>query len=315
MWQSEGLVDDHQVDAILDVYHASRRFSLTRLMLGLGAGFVGVGLIWLVAANLDAALARWPASPRGGPAGWRFLVGGEYLPRARASRPVVVGARPAAGRARPSAPSSSRPPSRSRCRPTSPRLIGLWALGALSTPTLSARRSCRSWSASPASPLVRLQPLWDEPGRARRRAGLAPGAVVAAALGASCTTGGSTGSRRPGARSARCSRSAALFVAALPDVGGDDLSWTTLARGRARRCADGPRDRPSSARGRRPLEPLGAVAVAAASPRRWSCWDDRRPTPTGRRRPTGRTPRSASRPTCCSPSASPRSAPCATAGG
>ena len=54
------------------------RFSLGRLLLALGAVFVGVGLIWLVAANLDqlrpccrfaVVAAFWLA----------FLVGGEYL--------------------------------------------------------------------------------------------------------------------------------------------------------------------------------------------------------------------------------------------
>lgn len=62
-WQAEGLVDHDQARAILDRYRASRRFSLARLLLGLGAVFVGVGLIWLVAANLDSLppLARFLA--------------------------------------------------------------------------------------------------------------------------------------------------------------------------------------------------------------------------------------------------------------
>ena len=33
---------------------ASRRFTLSRIVLTLGACFVGLGLIWLVASNLDA---------------------------------------------------------------------------------------------------------------------------------------------------------------------------------------------------------------------------------------------------------------------
>ena len=77
-WQAEGLLTDDQSAAIRSRYHASRRFSLGRLLLTLGAIFVGVGLIWLVAANLDALppLARfavvaffWLA----------LLVGGELL--------------------------------------------------------------------------------------------------------------------------------------------------------------------------------------------------------------------------------------------
>lgn len=52
-WQSEGLVGDDQAVAILEQYRAVHRMGMARLMLYLGAAFVGVGLIWLVAANLD----------------------------------------------------------------------------------------------------------------------------------------------------------------------------------------------------------------------------------------------------------------------
>ena len=52
-WQADGLLHADQATAILGRYHATRRFSLARLLLALGAVFVGVGLIWLVAANLD----------------------------------------------------------------------------------------------------------------------------------------------------------------------------------------------------------------------------------------------------------------------
>lgn len=52
-WQAAGLLDAAAADAIRARYVAVRRFSLVRLLLGLGACFVGVGLIWLVATNLD----------------------------------------------------------------------------------------------------------------------------------------------------------------------------------------------------------------------------------------------------------------------
>lgn len=57
-WQSDGLVGDTEAAAILGRYRAvaegrRHRLSLARLALFLGGGFVGVGLIWLVAANLD----------------------------------------------------------------------------------------------------------------------------------------------------------------------------------------------------------------------------------------------------------------------
>lgn len=51
-WQSEGLLDRDQADRIQDRYHAEHRLPLGRLLLTLGAVFVGIGAIWLVAANL-----------------------------------------------------------------------------------------------------------------------------------------------------------------------------------------------------------------------------------------------------------------------
>ena len=53
-WRAAGLVSDEAAAAIAGRYHASRRFSLARLLLVLGGLFVAVGLIWLVAANIDA---------------------------------------------------------------------------------------------------------------------------------------------------------------------------------------------------------------------------------------------------------------------
>lgn len=52
-WLATGVVDDSQVKAIRSRYVGVRRFSLNRLLLFLGGGFVGVGLLWLVATNLD----------------------------------------------------------------------------------------------------------------------------------------------------------------------------------------------------------------------------------------------------------------------
>ncbi|MBD8868404.1 DUF2157 domain-containing protein [Nocardioides donggukensis] len=52
-WTAQGLLRPDQAEAILGHYRATRRFSLGRLLLTLGGVFVGVGLIWLVAANLE----------------------------------------------------------------------------------------------------------------------------------------------------------------------------------------------------------------------------------------------------------------------
>lgn len=52
-WQHDGLLGAEAADAIRSRYVASRRFTLARIVLTLGACFVGLGLVWLVASNLD----------------------------------------------------------------------------------------------------------------------------------------------------------------------------------------------------------------------------------------------------------------------
>ncbi|GGK77433.1 hypothetical protein Sme01_43300 [Sphaerisporangium melleum] len=52
-WQAEDLLDADAARRIADRYAAGRRLGLERLVLLLGGGFLGVGLIWIVAANLD----------------------------------------------------------------------------------------------------------------------------------------------------------------------------------------------------------------------------------------------------------------------
>jgi uncharacterized membrane protein len=52
-WRTEGLVDDATAGAIRGRYVVQRRVTLARIVLTLGACFVGLGLIWLVVSNLD----------------------------------------------------------------------------------------------------------------------------------------------------------------------------------------------------------------------------------------------------------------------
>src|SRR5690349_13752236 len=52
-WQRAGLVDEAAAAEILQRYRPARKVSLARLLLALGAVFVGFGIIWLVASNLD----------------------------------------------------------------------------------------------------------------------------------------------------------------------------------------------------------------------------------------------------------------------
>ena len=60
-WYAEGLVDDTTARAIRSRYVEVRKVTLARIVLTLGACFVGLGLIWLVASNLDelAPLTRF----------------------------------------------------------------------------------------------------------------------------------------------------------------------------------------------------------------------------------------------------------------
>lgn len=52
-WQAEGIIGADAAATISARYEPSRRFTLIRLVLGLGAIFFSAGLIWLVASNLD----------------------------------------------------------------------------------------------------------------------------------------------------------------------------------------------------------------------------------------------------------------------
>ncbi|MGL5810839.1 MAG: DUF2157 domain-containing protein [Nocardioides sp.] len=147
-WRADGIISDTQAAWILrryrvgghgDIGDIGRDFgtglgakaSLARLLLGLGATFVGFGLIWLVAANIDELppLVRW-----GAVAGiWlALLVSAELIAvrTAHRSRSPVVGAirllaTLAFGALIFQAAQSMQVPA------YQPHLAGLWAAGAL----------------------------------------------------------------------------------------------------------------------------------------------------------------------------------------
>lgn len=132
-WRAEGLVDAAAVAAIRSRYVEHRRFTLSRIVLTLGSAFVGLGLIWLVASNLDemSPLARivvvtglWLG----------FVVAAEVLARRReragdVASPVVGAARLLAagsvGAVVFQAAQSLQVPA------YEPLLVGVWALGCL----------------------------------------------------------------------------------------------------------------------------------------------------------------------------------------
>ena len=132
-WQAEGLLAPETAQVIRGRYVASRRFTLSRIVLTLGACFVGLGLVWLVAANLDAMspLARFALMV----AIWLgFVVAAEVLAvrRTRAgdtASPVVGALRLLAAAAFGAvvfqAAQSLQVPA------YEPLLVGIWGLGAL----------------------------------------------------------------------------------------------------------------------------------------------------------------------------------------
>ena len=133
-WRAEGLIGADAAEAILANYRAVRRLSLGRLLLGLGAAFVGIGLIWLVASNLDqlSPLVRFGLVT----AIWLGLVGWAHALAERrrvrgleASSPVVGALRGLAAAAYGAvvfqAAQSLQVPAYTAL------LVGIWSLGAL----------------------------------------------------------------------------------------------------------------------------------------------------------------------------------------
>ena len=231
-WRAAGLVDDKTATAILAGYHPSRRFDLSNLLLTLGAAFVGIGIIWLVASNLDelppmtrflVVVAFWLA----------FLAGGEALALRRehgSSRggvpsPVVGAVRILAaltfGAVVMQAAQSLQVPA------YEPQLLAWWGLGALvhayvvrgAGPLVVGLLALASW-------LV-WQVTWDSPDALTVLLVLfAAGAVAASAAALHATRFGtsfrgfSAAWREIGALLSL----GALFVAALPFVTSDDFA-------------------------------------------------------------------------------------------
>ena len=133
VWQSDGLISSEAASQLRQQYGAeSRRFTLVRLTVALGSVFVGAGLIWLVATNIEhlspmvrflAVTFLWLALT----ALAEILAG--RLASSEVRSPLVtttqVLAVAAYGAVIFQAAQSLQVPS------DSPRLIGLWGLGAL----------------------------------------------------------------------------------------------------------------------------------------------------------------------------------------
>ena len=124
-WVSEGLLTADAAEKIKGQYVASHAGSLTRVISYLGGAFVGVGLVWLVATNLDALsplirfigiVVVWLA----------FTAAAETLPLPRPLRGAFRGiAAMSFGGVVFQAAQSLQVPA------YEPSLVGLWGLGAL----------------------------------------------------------------------------------------------------------------------------------------------------------------------------------------
>jgi uncharacterized membrane protein len=228
-WRRDGLVSDTQAEQILARYQGSRRFSLAALVLTLGASFVGVGLIWLVAANLDqlAPTARflliatvWVA----------ITVAAEMLSGRRehggsVPSPVVGAVRILAalafGAAVFQAAQSLQVPA------YEPKLVGLWSAGALLHAYVVRAHGPLLVGLATGTTWFLWAVLWDQPSPFGVVLALSVAAVAAVAVGALHSRWQPSFAapwRELGAGLAL----AALFAAAIPGVTLDDFRWSTV---------------------------------------------------------------------------------------
>lgn len=220
-WQQQSRIDAETAAAIRAQYTASRRFSLARLLLSLGAAFVGVGLLWLVAANIEqlSPLTRFA----GVVALWLgAVVVGELLDERRSGpRDAVVGAvrlvaALAFGAVVFQAAQSLQVPAYDS------GLLGAWAVGAL----------LYAYASGAVAPLLvgivtgTGWYLWVVVERTESVAGAVTALVLAAVLAASLAVAHNTYGQRSFAPLWRLASAllalVGLFVAALPRLGQQD---------------------------------------------------------------------------------------------
>ena len=266
-WQTQGLVADEHAALILGQYRAVKRAGLARLMLCLGAAFVGVGAIWLVAANLDqfpplvrflvvtafwlgtTAVAEWLAS-RNAPGH------GSGSPTTGAVRGLAA---LAFGAVVFQAAQSLQVPA------YEPALVGVWAAGALLY--AYAVRGVAPLLVGLVAALVWL--LWHVGENGGSGLGIVLVLVVTAAVAAGAAVlhdrFGPAEFAAPWREAGAVLALSGLFAAAVPDVtaedfGPDALSWMALALGVAFALVAA-----VLARGEARLEPLVALAIAVVA--------------------------------------------------
>jgi uncharacterized membrane protein len=265
-WESRGVLTGDQAATILDGYRvttAGRRFSLARLLLTIGAAFVGIGLIWLVGANLDqlapttrflVVAGLWLA----------FLVGSEVLHERRPSASLRVGAGRllaalASGAVIFQAAQSMQVPA------YEPALVGLWAAGALA----------HAYAVRGVGPLIvglvtgatwfMWQALTEAPNSLTAVLCLAAGGVVAVSVGA-LHARRSDRFAAPWQELGILLSLVALFAAALPFVNADGFEWNAWLVVGIAAAAVAAGASLLLARGPERLAALGSVGVLAVCP-------------------------------------------------
>jgi uncharacterized membrane protein len=266
-WTAQGIISEDQAarisTRISTRYPLERhaRTSVGRIFLYLGAGFVGVGLIWLVAANLDqlspgtrfaTVAALWLA----------FLVGGEVLASRRASAPLVGAVRLlaalGAGAVVFQAAQSLQVPA------YEPRLVGLWSAGALLHAYLARAYLPFLVGVLTGVAWWFMQPMWDSQDGLTVVMLMGAASVLAAALAV-------LHDRRIDAFAWTWRTVAggmallAMFVAAVPDIGSDGIVWSAWLVGALVVAGAAAAATVLTRPGLRVLEPLGAAVVLVAA--------------------------------------------------
>ncbi|CAM3524979.1 DUF2157 domain-containing protein [Nocardioides zeicaulis] len=262
-WTAEGLVSDEQAARISTRYRDEAHRTLAgRMLLLLGGGFIGVGILWLVAANLDQLS---PGARFGAVAVlWLGLLVGSEVRAARGSSRALVGALRllaalAFGALLLQAAQSLQVPA------FEPRLLGLWSVGALLHGYLARAHLPFAVGVATGVAWWFAQPLWEQPSGLAVVVLLGAGAVLAASLAVLHT--GRLGTFARTWRTVGVGMAlAAVFLAAVPDLGSNDLVWNpwlVVALGAA---AAGLVGALAVHRAARPvLEPVGAVGVLAVA--------------------------------------------------
>lgn len=231
-WQRDGLITAEQAAGLVGRYHEARRVNMARLLLGLGATFVGFGLIWLVAANLDqlppllrfaSVAAIWVAATAGAE-----LLAGRREHGGPIPSPVVHAGRLLAallfGAVVFQAAQSLQVPA------YEPRLVGLWAAGALAHGYIVRAVAPLVLGVTAGLVWVIWDAAWVEPSAlgivlSVTAAGVAATAV--AALHERRAAEGSVDLAWPWRAGGAIALLGGLFAAAMPFLGLDDFAWTT----------------------------------------------------------------------------------------